>query len=348
MQKKWIVMLIVILAYNSVFACDLCTVYLGIQPNDYTNSFAVRHRYRLFKSDYVSYPKYTTRLSTQRVGKGEIKDKHAGEPTDNTSWGQPYTYSETYNSYDLIANFYLTNKLQLNGSINFSDNFIKQNDSILANVGGMGDLNILFKYQLFNTSAAKDTMIKNKFIHRVIIGAGASLPTGSYNKSTIKDFVTEFRANTILGSAEMELDPHIQPGTGSMGYLFLVEYLLKYNSVGLNCNASYKIGTTNKNNFRLSNRFNANTSFFMLNKLSSKIKLMPNFGLSYEVSDYDIINGEEYIDSGGEALFLNYGANIFINKIGLAFNYFQPTIENLHGNQPLNNRRFLTQLTYYF
>ena len=111
---------------------------------------------------------------------------------------------------------------------------------------------------------------------------------------------------------------------------------------------SYKIGTTNNNNFRLANRFNTNASFFMINKLSSKIKLMPNFGLSYEVSDYDIIAGGDYIDSGGEALFLNYGANIFINKIGLTFNYFQPTIENLHGNQPLNNRRFITQLTYYF
>lgn len=348
MYKKWIVVLIIILSYNSTFACDLCTVYLGIQPNDFTNSFAVRHRYRLFKSEYVSYPEYTQRISKQRIGKGEINDKHTGEPTDEVSWGQPYTYSETYNSYDLVANFYLAPRLQLNGSINFSDNFLKQNDSIIANVGGVGDLNLIAKYQLFNTSAAEDTMTKNKFIHRVTIGAGVSLPTGSYNKYTVKDFVTEFTPNTIIGSAEMELDPHIQAGTGSFGYLFLVEYLLKYNSIGLNTNLSYKVNTTNKNSFRLANRFNANCSFFMLTKITSKIKLMPNIGMSYEASDYDIIDNEQYIDSGGEVLFLNYGANLFINKIGLAFNYYQPTIENMHGNQPLNNRRFITQLTYYF
>lgn len=348
MQNKWIVMLILILACNSVLACDLCTVYLGIQPNDFNNSFAVRHRYRLFQSDYVSYPLYTTRVSTQRVGKGEIKNKHAGEPTDDVQWGQPYTYSETYNSYDLVANFYLTNRLQLNTSINFSDNFIKQNDSIMANVGGVGDLNIISKYQLFNTSALEDTMTKNKLIHRITIGAGVSLPTGKYNKFTVRDFVTEFKPNSIIGSAEMELDPHIQPGTGSFGYLFLAEYLLKYNSIGLNTNASYKINTTNKNNFRLSNRFNANGSFFILGKLSSKVKLMPNFGLSYEVSGYDIIEGEKFTDSGGEALFLNYGVNIFVGKIGVAFNYYQLGIENLHGNQPLNNRRIISQLTYYF
>lgn len=348
MQKKWIVMLMLILAYNSTFACDLCTVYLGIQPNDFTNSFAVRHRYRLFESDYVSYPQYTQRISTQRVGKGEIIDKHAGEPTDDVQWGETYTYSETYNSYDLVANFYLTNRLQLNGSINFSDNFIKQNDSILANVGGIGDLNIIAKYQLFNTTALEDTALKNKFIHRINIGAGVTLPTGKFNKYTIKDFVTEFKPNSIIGSAEMELDPHIQPGTGSFSYLFLVEYLLKYNNVGFNSNLSYRISTTNKNNFRLSNRFNANGSFFMLNKLSSKIKLMPNLGLSYEVSEYDIIEGEDFIDSGGEAVFFNYGMNVFIDKIGIAFNYFQPAIENLHGNQPLNNRRIISQITYYF
>jgi|GEM_PF-553675 len=348
MQKKWIVMLMILLAYNSTFACDLCTVYLGIQPNDFTNSFAVRHRYRLFKSDYISYPFYTQRVSSQRVGKGKINDKHIGEPTDDIQWGQPYTYSETYNSYDLVANFYLTNRIQLNGSINFSDNFIKQNDSIMANVGGIGDLNIITKYQLFNTSAVDDSITKNKFIHRITVGAGITLPTGKYNKYTVKDFVTEFKPNSIVGSAEMELDPHIQPGTGSFSYLILADYLLKYNSVGFNANTSYRISTTNKNNFRLSNRFNANGSFFMLNKITSKIKLMPTFGLSYERSDYDIIDGEEYIDSGGEVLFLNYGINLFINKIGIAFNYYQPAIENLHGNQPLNNSRFITQLTYYF
>lgn len=348
MQKKWIVVLIMVLAYNSAFACDLCTVYLGIQPNDFTNSFAVRNRYRSFQSDYVSYPEYTQRISTQRVGKGKIRDKHAGEPTDDTKWGQPYTYSETYNSYDLVANFYLTNRLQLNGSINFSDNFIKQNDSILANVGGIGDLNLIAKYQLFNTSAIEDTTIKNKFIHRITIGTGVTLPTGKYNKYTVKGFVTEFKPNSIIGSAEMELDPHIQAGTGSFSYLFLAEYLIKYNTIGFNSNLSYRISTTNKNNFRLSNRFNANGSFFMLNKLSSTIKLMPNFGLSYEVSDYDIIDGENFIDSGGEALFLNYGMNIYVNKIGIAFNYYHPAIEKLHGSQPLNNRRIISQLTYYF
>lgn len=75
---------------------------------------------------------------------------------------------------------------------------------------------------------------------------------------------------------------------------------------------------------------------------------MPNLGLSYEVSEYDIIEGEDFIDSGGEAVFFNYGMNVFIDKIGIAFNYFQPAIENLHGNQPLNNRRIISQITYYF
>jgi hypothetical protein len=302
----------------------------------------------LFESDYINHALYTERVDNQRLGKGVIKDKHAGESTEDIKVGDQFTYSEAYNSYDLVANFFVTTRLQFNGSINFSDNFVKQNDSILANVGGIGDLNLMAKYQLYNSTASDDTTNKNRYLHRLSVGGGVSLPTGKYNQYTVSGFVTEFLPNTIIGTPEMELDPHIQPGTGSLGYLFLLEYLIRYNNVGLNTNVSYKINTTNKNEFRLANRFNANGSFFIMGQLSKSLRIMPSFGLSYEVSDYDQINGETYIDSGGEVLFINYGLNLYINKIGVGFNFLAPGMENLHGSQPLNNRRFITQLTYYF
>lgn len=347
MQKKWIVLLAFGLIINSAFACDLCTVYLGIQPNDLKNSFQIRHRYRLFKSDYINQSNFSTRVSNQRV-KGKINNKHAGDATSDIGTGEKYTYAEAYNSYDVAVNFFVAKKWQLNGSINFSDNYIKQNDSIVDNVGGIGDLKLLVRYTLYNSSKSEDSTTTNRLIHRINLGGGISLPTGSYNKYSVVGFVTEFTPNTIIGSAEMELDPHLQAGTGSYSYVGLIEYMVKYNVVGLNTNLSYQVNTTNKNNFRLANRLNANSSFFVIAKVTDKVKLMPNLGFAYEIADYDIIDGENFIDSGGEAIFLNHGVNLFVDKLSLAFNYHQPVLQKLHGNQPLNNRRFITQLTYYF
>ncbi len=346
MQKKWIVLLAFGLIINSAVACDLCTVYLGIQPNDFKSSFTLRHRYRLFQSDYINQANFTTRVNNQRI-KGKINDKHGGEATDAIGNGERFTYAESYNSYDVVLNFYLSNKWQLNSSINFSDNYIKQNDSIIDNVAGIGDLKVLAKYTLYNSAFTEDTT-NNRLIHRVNIGGGVSLPTGKYNKYSVVGFVTEFTTTNIIGSPEMELDPHLQAGTGSYGFIGIIEYMVKYEIVGFNSNFSYQFNTTNNNNFRLSNRLNANGSLFFIAKLNDKIKLMPNLGIAYEMSDYDLIDGEDFIDSGGEAVFLNQGINAYINKLGLTFNYYIPAIQKLHGIQPLNNRRLITQLTYYF
>lgn len=347
MHKKTIVLLTLTLTYNLTFACDLCTVYLGIQPNDFKNSFSLRHRYTLLERDYVNEPLFFAR-SNQRVIKGEIIDKHGGEATDAIALGESYRYAETYNSYDVVANIYLSNKLQLNTSINFSDNYLKQNDSITDNIGGIGDLKLLLKYQLYNSVKTGDSLLTNKLLHRLTLGGGITLPTGNYNKISVVDYVTEFSANTIIGTPIMELNPHLQAGTGSFGYLALLEYFIKRNSFGVNANVSYQLNTTNKNNFRFANRFNANSSLFVLAKLSEKIKTMPKLGLSYEKNKQDIDNDITFINSGGEVLFLNYGFNLYINKLGIEFTYYKPIKEYLMGIQAYNKNRIISQLTYYF
>jgi hypothetical protein len=347
MHKKIIVLLVIVLMSNNTSACDLCTVYLGIQPNDFKNSFSARHRYRLFERDFFSSGANNID-NKRRVLNTGISNKHTGIETEDIAVGESIRYKEAYNSYDLSANFYLGTKFQLNSTITFSDNYVYQDDSITNNVGGIGDLNLLLKYQIYNSIEKEDTTTKKRIIHRITSGFGLSLPTGNFNKASVIGFQTEFEANTLLGTPEMEMDAHLQPGTGSFGYLFLLEYLISYKGFGLNTNASYKLNGTNKNDFKFADRLNANGTLFYLFNVTNKIKIMPKTGLSYEYSERDTQNGEPFIGSGGDVLFVNYGLNMFINKIGLELTYYQPTKEYLKDVQPFNKRRLITQLNYYF
>ena len=348
MKNRCFIALVFMLIYKLSFACDLCTIYLGIQPNDFKNSFSVRHRYRLFERDFTKNSMLSFTPSGQRSIKGEINNKHNGAAPSNLLDGETYRYTEKYNSYDVAVNFFLSTKFQLNGSINFSDNYVIQNDSIIDNIGGIGDFNLILKYQIFNSIKKKDTVKSQKIIHRLNLGAGITLPTGNYNKYSVVDFNTTFTPNTIIGEPVMDLDPHLQPGTGAYGYLVILEYLIRSGDFGFNSNYSYKWNSTNKNGFQFADRFNANGTFFMLSKLSKKVSTMPKLGLSYEYSLHDQSNNEPFIDSGGEVLFLNYGLNLFINKLGLEFTYYNPIKEYLSGNQPFNKRRIISQITYYF
>lgn len=346
MQKIFIV-LVLSLIYNTAFACDLCTLYLGIQPNDFKNSVGVRHRYRIFEREYQFQT--ISRINTIPTisGKGIPADKHGGEGAFSTISGK-YMYKETYNSYDVSANIYLTQKLQLNVSTYFSDNYIFRDDSIISNVGGIGDLNLLLKYQLYNSRERGDTSLKKRWLHRITVGAGGTLPTGNYNKETVAGFETTIQPNIVLGSPIMDLNPHLQAGTGSFNSLFLLEYLVKLNHFGLHLNASYKLNSTNKNEFRFANRFNMNETLFALFPITKKVKLMPQTGISYELSNRDECNDLPFYDSGGEVLFSNVGLNVFINQLSLAFTYYHPIYQELYGDQALNKQRIISQINYYF
>jgi len=273
MLKKVIVLLAMVLIYNLTFACDLCSIYIGLDPNGTKNSFGVRHRYRAFEKTYL--PNLTGQLlgnrliSTINSTKGVSHDKH-GPDDDDLNSGEDFVLGETYNSYDIFANFYLNHRLQINLNTYFSDNFILNNDSIVANAGGIGDVSAVIKYSLYNTKKSSDSL-KNKWLNRVIVGGGISLPTGKFNKTSIVDFETEFTSSTIIQKPIEELDPHIQAGTGSLGYLFLIEHMIRYNRFGWNSNISYRHNATNRNGFRFANRFNANGSLFLVSAITKKI-----------------------------------------------------------------------------
>jgi len=350
MSKKFVLgaILLALLPSQKLFACDLCSIYIGISPNDFKNSFSVRHRYRLFekKYEYQSNGLFTNN-ATQRV-KGEPLNKHGGNSYNNEQ-NMNYTYKEVYNSYDVSASFFLNNKWKLGITIPFSDNFVLKNDSVVSNIAGIGDLVTTINYQLFNSqNFTCDTTQKKSLTHRFTIGSGISFPTGNYNKYSIVDFETDIKPNTIIGTAIKELDPHLQAGYGSFGYIATMEYLAKYGSIGFNGNISYRINTTNSNGFRFANRFNANMAIFVLANIGKKIKVMPNLGLNYEFGNKDIQDNNFFNDSGGETLFFSSGLNLYINKISVDFSYYKPIMETLHGDQLYNNERFITQLSYSF
>ncbi|MCB0380387.1 MAG: hypothetical protein KDD24_03960 [Flavobacteriales bacterium] len=347
MNKKYGLLFLFIMISSLTFACDLCSVYIGIQPQDFKSSFGLRYRYRLFEErvSKISSKTISTNSSARLQTNNNYSINHLNEETSTTN---NYLYTEQYNSVDLVLNVFFGKKLNVLITNSFSDNYVYHNDSIIDNISGFGDLNVITNYRIINTKISTDSLAKNKFLHRLTIGLGVELPTGSFNKQSVKGYETSFTPSTIIGKPLMELDEHLQAGTGSFNYLFLMEYLLKYNGFGLNTNASYKVFTENKNNFRFANRYNFNSSLFYLFDVTKNIKFMPHSGINYEVSMYDKDNKKDVMNTGGESAFMNAGVNWFIKNLAIDFTYYRPVYQNLFGNQPSNKERIITQITYYF
>lgn len=309
------------------YACDLCNIYVGIRPDDYQSSFGIVHRYRSFDSDFLA-----------TVPNSSL-NKHGEEFSF-----EDYSLQEVFNSYDLWFRYFLTSRVQLNASISFSDNYMGRNDSVTQSVAGPGDLVLMAKYQLYNSKLCNDS---SKWIKRLTAGGGLKLPTGTFNKTYMYYPVISNTKGVYYSDPENHLDPHMQAGTGSVDFILFLEGVIMRNNWGLNTNLSYKLNTTNKNNFRFANRFNFNPSLFYIKELKT-VKIMPTIGAAYEVSNRDIENGEPYRHSGGETLFGNVSVTAFYRKVSIGMTYFNPLYQQLNDNQIQNRMRLITELNYYF
>lgn len=311
-----------------VAACDLCSIYLNMEPNDLRNTIGLNYRYRHFENT-IQGP--ATLSST---------NKHAaGDPVNSESSLQ----EEVFINYDLWFNYFVSQRWQINGTLTFADNYYRENDSSLHNISGLGDFTLLGKYLLYNTKVTDSS----QWALRWIVGGGLQLPIGNYKKSYVVAPLRSKNGSVIYGSPYEELDPHMQAGSGSLDYILLTEIQIRYQKIGLSSNAVYQINGKNSYDFRFANRFNANASAFYLLALGD-FTLAPNLGLSFETSKRDEYNNEPYLNSGGSALFSNVGLKIYRGDFALGFNYFQPMEENLLDRQLENKARITADLSFYF
>ena len=311
-----------------VFACDLCSIYLNLEPNDLKNSIGMNYRYRAFKYQSINRFSSITNL------------KHA---TGENILSESSTQEELFNSYDLWVNYFLHEKWQLNATLTFADNYYLEDDSTLYNIAGPGDLTVLSKYMFYNTKVTDSS----DWAVRILGGVGIQIPIGQFNKTYVVAPSSSAKGNVVFGAPYEELDPHMQAGTGSWDFIFTMEAQIRYKKVGLASNLSYQVNSENSNQFRFANRFNLNSNAFVLLNLKP-FTFAPNIGLSYEFSERDRFQGERFYNSGGEALFLNGGAKTYYKDFALGATYFKPISQSLNDRQLPNDYRYTLDLTYYF
>lgn len=309
------------------YSCDLCSVYLNLEPNDLKNSIGLNYRYRTFSQDKISF---------NTINDGQ---KHA---LGNTVISNSTSQAETYKSYDLWGNFFVSEKWQVYSQISFADNYYLEDDSVIYNISGVGDLLLLPKFMVYNTKVTDSS----KWIQRLIFGAGISIPIGKFNQPYMVSPVTKNKSTVIYGAPYAELDPHMQAGTGSLDFVFSLEYQLRYNTLGLASSVLYRYANENSNQFRFANRFNLNNYIFKLIKIK-KSQLAPNIGLNLESSKRDQFKKQDYLNSGGTSLFFSSGVKWYNNTIAMGVTYWSPIYQNLNDNQLQNDERIIMNLTYY-
>lgn len=232
--------------------------------------------------------------------------------------------TEYYNNVELFGRYYFTPVLRVLFSIPFSFNEIDG-----KRLNGTGDAKVIAQYQIYNSEITG----KTNFWQRIFLGGGLKLPTGVYNKSLTFGVV----------------EPHFQPGTGSLDGIFSGTHLFKFmkQNFGMNTDIVYTLNGENENDYRFANRFNVTSTIFY-EVPTSTFTFLPHAGVYYEYAANDKLKGIVVGDSGGKTLFGTGGLDIYYNKFSLDLNFQFPISERLNGVQSENRFRIYTGLGYSF
>lgn len=151
---KYIGISILIFVSNHVSAgCDMCSMYLGIHPNQTKNSISIRYRFSLYESTLAHHHN------------GENHSSITG-----TEW-------RTFQTLETWGQWRVNKKLQLLFMVPFAMNSIENKGLVLDSYNMLGDIQSLARYQIYRSDAED-----HRFINRVVIGIGVKAPTGSFNK----------------------------------------------------------------------------------------------------------------------------------------------------------------------
>lgn len=231
---------------------------------------------------------------------------------------------EHYKTVDFWARFYPFKNKKTQTFVFVPINYFKKfEDKTSTTNSGLGDISLTTNYTLINSG---DSLFK-KTKHTWLIGGGVKLPSGKY-KPTIAN-------------------PNMQLGSGSFDFIVNTIYTIRYNKLGLNTEATFKLNGKNKNNYRFGNRFSISESLFYWKRFK-KISWMPHCGAIFEIGNKDKSYNITQSYTGGYSSFASFGSEFYLTHFSFGASYQHPISQNLFEGYTSVKNRLIINLIYLF
>lgn len=247
----------------------------------------------------------------------------------NSQYLGPEYSNDTYNKVEVWGRFYINKNIQVFAFIPYSFNQMDGTHQKL-NMNGLSDVTLSANYLLINNGEN----LSKKTKHFLSGGLGIKLPTGKYNFEDQGELV----------------NPTFQLGSGSFDFSLSTIYTIRYNKMGSNFETGYKLNTYNKNDYRFGNQFYVSNQFFYWQNLKS-LTLLPNAGLYFEHGSHHQDGLVTQTNSGGNALLLNTGLEVYVRNFSVGFSFKKPIVQNYNSDSISKieaSNRFMTSLTFNF
>lgn len=296
-------------------ACDVCGIFLGIQPHDRTSSVAMLWRYRHLEGNLLQ--------PTAKSG----MPKHGGHGVDGIALTGDDHYRELYQVLEVRADIWLGQRFALLTSVPMVNNYRAVNGVISTDIYGVGDPLFIGRYLVANTKRLTE---EERTVHRLMLGAGAKLPLG--------------RNDVRFLDQPVAVD--MQPGTGTVDLLASLEYMVRHGRNGLAVNMIARHNGTNTTDYMLGHGLSTTAEVFRRWDFGDNIKLMPSLGLYHELAGRDVENGTPVRGTGSSTLFTHAGSRMWWRNWMILATFQYAAVRQVGELMVPNRMRIVTGITY--
>lgn len=304
-----------LLMFSSMFAgaCDLCGCFMGVSPGDRRAYAGMFYRYRAFAGDHIS--------GSDFFPDGSLKTLH-GNPSSVVPTGNQY---EIYRAYEFRAKYFLHKRWEVSMVAPYLMN-TDFSDGVTEQLSGLGDMTFLTGWQAF------DEQYTGKLLHRLLLGAGVKAATGNFER---KDEGVRY--------------PFLfQTGTGTVDYLFYLNYQLGYRQWGLSLNPVVKYNGTNKNDEHVGDSRSLYASLFYKWQVNDNLKVVPTVSIYDEYTPGVYDNGKFIAGTKMNTTMAGGGFDVYWKNLGVSAT-MQKTIDEENNNSGLSTTmRFVAGISWYF
>lgn len=292
--------------------CDVCGIFLNVQPNDRSTQFGLLYRSRMLSRDFGA--------------EGLTLLKHGGTVEAN----EPRQVREMIQAVEARADVRFAEKWAVLAAVPLVNTYQSVNDYMRYDAYGLGDPFALVRYQLLNTKCTAPDSV-NRPIHRLQIGAGVKAPIGRSD--------VEYEGE--------RLHPDAQPGTGSWDALVSIEYAVRARRNGVLFTSLARINSKDRYGTRLGHTASTTMEVFRTFKLGSALQVLPSLGSYMEWAGHDDESGVEALQTGGTTVFGTFSLRAYWKNWMLTANYQKALGWNIGDEMTATDYRVVTGLSYF-
>ena len=300
-----------------VQACDVCGIFLNVQPHDRTSSVSLLYRYRHLQGDVLG------------LAPRSAMPKHAGHGLEGVQLSGVDHYEELFQVVELRADVWLSDRFAVLASLPMVNNYREVNGIITTDIYGVGDPLVVGRYLVVNTKCLTE---EERTIHRLLLGVGGKVPLG---KSDVR-----------FMDSPVGVDQ--QPGTGTWDVLMTAEYMVRRGRNGASLNMVGRYNGTNAHGYQLGYGVSTTAEVFRRWDINEDLKIMPSLGLYHELSGRDVENDLVVQGTGSSTLFTHVGARVWWRSFQFSIAYQHAVWYDVGALMVPNRTRIITGLTYNF